>query len=120
MSKYPRKPAKLEADCAWVSVAKVEHGNGHKDDELAWCVEYVAATRFTFGQLAKEAAECWYRDTDQSSDCTVTLNIEDATGQVVVVRVRCELVTRYTPGRVPAMETRVGNSIKPERREVPA
>lgn len=114
MSHY-KKPAKLDADCAWVSIESVEGGTGESRKELGWCCEYVAATRFTFGQIAKEAAADWYRDTDQCSDCVVVVRIEDARGQVVLVRAHAEIKTVLRTIGTPETQTRVGSSIAAEK-----
>lgn len=120
MSRYAHitKPAKLDPDCAWVSIAKVEGGTGKKTDELEWRCEYIAATRHTFGELAKDAAQGWYRDTDQCGECVVTIRIEDARGQVVDIGVNCEIVTRFRATHASKLHAKVGNSIAPQTREI--
>lgn len=87
MSKYPKKPEKLDADCAWVSVVEVANGTGEKADERAWCAEFVGTNIHPLETIAHDSAQSWYRTTGQIGECVVTFRIEDAEGRVTVAKV---------------------------------
>lgn len=84
-----KKPHKLDADCCWVSVVGVVDGTGRPDQERAWCTEAMGWGRHTVEAIAADCAQAWYRETDQSGDCSVTLRIEGPRGQVHVMN--CDL-----------------------------
>ncbi len=94
--KYPKKPEQLDADCLWVSVAKVIESSGVRDDELAWCCEYVIGHRNTLREIARDAALVWYSETDQSCEAQVVLRFERQDGKRLELEVRLAPVIRAT------------------------
>lgn len=81
----PRKPDKLDADCMWVSVKQVHRSDGFGPGEQTWAGEFIgwASTE----RAARECAETWFNETDQSDECEITLSLERANGTIVAHRV---------------------------------
>lgn len=86
-----RRPETIPPGACWVTVQDVEGGNGDHEHERAWaCAVPMAQERDGFrywGETVDYAARSWYRDTDQSGDCAVTLRMETHDGGLCDMRV---------------------------------
>ena len=94
MSRYPKKPDKLDPNCMWAAVAQIHRSDGHGPGERTWACEM--ANYGSTERAAIDAARGWWEETDQSDECEVTISIERADGTVVDHRivVGMELVAR--------------------------
>lgn len=87
----------------WAAVAQVHRSDGHGPGERTWACEmrdYPSTER-----AAMDAACEWWKQTDQSDDCDVTISIERADGTIVEHRIRVGMV--LTASRVPTGQKQV-------------
>ncbi len=82
-SRFNRRMTAEEAMQPRVSVAKVIDSSGVRQEELAWCTEFIG--QWSIEEVARDCALTWYRETDQCSVAKVTLRIERCDGKTWLV-----------------------------------
>ncbi|NUQ53408.1 MAG: hypothetical protein HUU19_12020 [Phycisphaerales bacterium] len=90
------RPETLDRDEYWVSVTAVHESSGVREHETRWAT--LAIGRCAMESIAKDAALDWYKETDQSTDCDLSIRVDRYDGVTHVYRIGLahELVARIT------------------------
>lgn len=86
----PVRPDVIDPGTFWATVGEIHRSDGHGPGEKQWACEMFMYHNAEVA--AREAAETWWQETDQSGDCEISIVLEGHGGSRETFRMRVGVV----------------------------